>query len=133
MKQEFYRGFGKTTTTAEVLKVVEKLDIKGYIKDFHRNSNGDYNHLMNFFIWRRVKDKKPKSEYIRLTLMCEGRHEDVLFYWDLELSFKPFAYAHNHRENARIRSEKFKESETDKYYNYFLNMVDRIKGVERWG
>lgn len=77
----------------------------------------------NFFIWKNG----TKSEYIRLSLHRNSWNEDPLFYWDLELSFKPFNYKHNHRENAHIQSEYFKAENEEAFYNYFLNMLDRIK------
>jgi hypothetical protein len=128
-KQEFNFGFGRTKTTEDVLRIVNNLNLKGYtsvIKD--KNSYDIYNYLNNFFIWRKLKNNKPQHEYIRLTLMCQGYNEKTLFYWDLEKSFKPFNWNHNHRENAHIKSESFTEKEKDKYYNYFLNMINELRG-----
>jgi hypothetical protein len=122
-KEEFNNMPYGTRTTQEVLKIVEKLKIKGYTLMKIKNSNGDYNYLKNFFIWK----KDNKHEYIRLILQSEGFHEKILFYWNLETSFKPFRYNHNHRENANITSEKFKGNDADRYFNYFKNMVDIIK------
>ena len=50
-------------------------------------------------------------------------NKDTLFYWDLEPDFKPFS----NKENIRHQSEKFKADEEDKFYNYFLSMIEMIK------
>ena len=126
-KESFDYGCLGTRTTAELLRIVEKLNFKGYEQHFKRNPNGDYNHLRNFFIWKR-KDKA--HEYLRITLMSEDNR--TLFYWNLETSFKPFAYKHNHRENANITSERFKANENDKYFNFFINILDRARGFTEW-
>lgn len=116
----FYNGVFSTITTSDVLNAVMHKNIKGYEKHFHKNSNGDYNHLMNFFIW---KHKEKKSRYIRITLIGDNKK----FYWNLERDFRPFAYKHNHRDGANEKSEIFLYDENDKYYNYLLNMLDRLK------
>lgn len=116
MKEEFNKMPYGTVTENRVLKVVEDLRFKGYYLIHTKN---------NFFIWQ----KQNKKEFIRLTLINTGWHEDLKFYWDLELSFKPFAYKHNHREGANEQSEYFKGNDEDKYFNYLLNMIDRIKEV----
>jgi hypothetical protein len=112
-------SYNKNTTDIKFLKVISNLDLKGY----ELIKYSDY-----FFIWQKINNKKPISEYIRLTLI---RSNDTFysnkFYWDLELSFKPFAYKHNHRDNSHLKSELFLYDELDKFYNYFLNMIDRIK------
>lgn len=110
--------YNKNITALEFLKVVGNLNLKDYVLINEREYN---------FIFQRIKNKKAISDYIRLTLMRTGEKENILFYWDLELSFKPFAYKHNHRENAHIQSEYFKFNDTEKCFNYFLNMIDRIK------
>jgi len=119
-KEEFDKGCYGTQTTPAVLKIVENLKFKGYTYLSDRRGNKE-----NFFIWKRT-DKA--HEYLRVTLMSED-NDNKLFYWNLETSFKPFAYKHNHRKNANIQSERFKASETDKYLNYFLNIVDRARVV----
>ena len=73
----------------------------------------------NFFIWK----KGTTSNYIRLALQRAGEN---YFVWDLETSFKPYNYKHNHRQDAHIRSEIFKDSENEKAYNYFLNLLGRV-------
>ena len=105
--------YNKNTTGEEFLKVVRGLKIKGFklIKD-----------RGYFFIWAN----EHLSEYVRLTLMRTEADKEILFYWDLELSFKPFAYKHNHRNNAHIQSEYFNFKDTEKCYNYFLNLIDKI-------
>lgn len=106
--------YNMNRTRLKFLNIVQGLKLKGYqlIRDKE-----------NFFIWK----KGEKSEYIRLSLHTT-RGKEPLFYWDLELSFKPFSYKHNHRDGAHIQSEYFKASDTDKFYNYFLNMIDKVKG-----
>lgn len=104
--------YNKNPTESKFLSRVENLKLKGYTLIKTKD---------NFFIWKKGK----KSEYIRLTLM--QNYQIKCFFWDLELSFKPFAYKHNHRENAHIKSECFNSDELNKFYNYFLNMLDRIK------
>lgn len=126
-KEEFDYGMLGTRTTAELLRIVQKLNFRGYVQHFQKNGNGDYNHLRNFFIWKR-KDKT--HEYLRITLMSEGWNENKVYWWNLENSFKPFAYKHNHRENANIQSERFRAEDTDRYLNYFKNIVDRAGEVE---
>lgn len=74
----------------------------------------------NFFIWQ----SRNGRHYKRLTLIREGWHNNTFFYWNYEPDFKPFS----DKENINIRSETFKADETDKFYNYFLNMLDIIKG-----
>ena len=111
-------GF-KTETTQELLKIVEKINFKGYEQYFKKNPNGDYNHMQNFFIWK----KKNKSEYIRITLLKSAQG----FYWNLEKSFKPNCWKHNHKENANIKSDFFKSSDNERYLNYFKNIVGLIK------
>ena len=102
-------------TESKFLREIQNIKIRDYalirIKD-------------NFFIWKANKG----THYIRLTLMREGWHDETFFYWNLERDFKPFNYKHNHREDANEKSETFKANETDKFYNYFLNMVDKLKG-----
>ena len=98
-------------TPEEILSIVNSFKIKGY--KLHKTNEC-------FIIWAKVK---PKHHYIRLTLI----RSDNVFYWNLEKDFIPFNYKHNHRENANIKSEKFKATETDKFFNYFLNMIDMIK------
>ena len=100
------------------LKVVKNLKIKG----FSLVGDSDL-----FFRWKNDK----KAEYIRLTLISEGWHEKRVYFWNLELSFEPFNYKHNHRENANIKSECFKETETDKSFNYFLNLIAIIEKVTK--
>lgn len=102
-------------TEKKFLKEIEKIKLNNY--DLIKTEE-------NFFIWK----KKDKKDFIRLCLMRKGFH-NIVYYWNLELSFKPFAYKHNHRENANLKSEEFKQDDTNKYFNYFLNMLDKIKGV----
>lgn len=102
----------------KILNVVKDIKIKNYtlIKS-----------VDNLFIWKL----KDKGEYIRLCLISSGWHENKVYYWNLELSFKPFNYKHNHRENAEVKSLEFKEIETDKCFNYFLNLVAIIKEARK--
>ena len=104
---------------SKFIKVAENLKIKGFSLVGKDNL---------FFRWKNNK----KTEYMRLTLINQGWHENKVFYWNLETSFKPFKYKYNHRENANIKSEYFKENETDKSFNFFLNLVDLIKKRQRW-
>ena len=116
-----------TITTKEVLKVIESLKLRGYTPLKNKNSNGDYNYLMNFFIFK----KNNKKEYIRLTLLNEGWHEKILFYWNLELSFKPFGIKHNQKMADKglnnIKSITFKINDGRMYYVYFIDMINKIK------
>ena len=116
--------FGYTTeTTEEVLKIVEKLKLTGYQKNFKRNSNRDYNHLQNFFIWK----SKTSQEFLRICLISEGWHNERVFSWSVEFSFKPFRYKHNHRRGAKWKSEGFKGGEEEVYLNEFIKATKIIK------
>ena len=109
-------------TEERFLKVVENLKLKSYklIK------TKEY-----FFIWVKLsKNKKPISNYIRLTLQ---KTRENLFYWDLELSFKPFNYKHNHRDKAHIQSEYFNSKAEDLFYDRFLEMIEKIKNYVKGG
>jgi len=118
----------KTETTEELLKIVRDLNFKGFEQYFKRNTNGDFNHLQNFFIWK--KKEKGNSEYLRITLLSNNlRNEELLFYWNLETSFKPFAYKHNHREKANIQSKTFKPNDNKNYLIEFLNIVKEAKDI----
>jgi len=101
-------------TKQEFLNIVENLNLKGYTLIRTRE---------NFFIWKKGKT----NNFIRLTLLKTGWNENTLFYWDLETSFKPFSYKHNHRQGANIQSELFKPNAEDSFYDRFLEMIDKIK------
>jgi hypothetical protein len=81
----------------------------------------------NFFIWK----SKKGNRYKRLCLIRKHANINgelgILFYWNYESDFIPSSYKHNHRENANQKSETFQAKEEDKFYNYFLNMLDIIK------
>lgn len=122
-QEEFNKMPYGTKTTSEVLSIVEHLNLRSYKLIKTPNTYGIYNYKQNFFIWKH----NTKKVYIRLTLISEGWNDKTLFYWNLETSYKPFNYKWNHRENANTISEKFKGNDTDRYLNYFKNMVDIIK------
>jgi hypothetical protein len=108
--------YNRNITEERFLNIIENLKLKNYklIK------TKEY-----FFIFQKLtKNKKPAHEYIRLTLM---RTEDILFYWDLETSFKPYNYKHNHRDKAHIQSQYFNADSNINFFNEFLNMIDIIK------
>ncbi|HEY0087409.1 MAG TPA: hypothetical protein VGB37_01120 [Candidatus Lokiarchaeia archaeon] len=115
-----------TETTKELLRIVENLNFKGY--EFLKNSgscwSGDkriLNKDINFFIWK----KKGKSEYIRITLLSNRyprSKEELLFYWNLEPSFKPFRYKHNHRAGSNIKSNFFKPNDDETYIKEFKEL-----------
>lgn len=103
-------------TRPEVLKLIDGLNIKNYILIRTKE---------NFFIWQKVRNKKPVSDYIRLTL--GQSHENGLFFWDLELSFKPFAYKHNHRKDAHIKSVPFKYDDYASFISTLNIMLRTIR------
>lgn len=103
-------------TTKEVLKIVENLKLKGYEFLSKRAGNQE-----NFFVW-----KKGNHEYLRLTLLGIGFKQDKV-YWNLEYSFKPFNYKHNHKEGSKYQSEVFDIKARDLYLSRFLDMVEEIK------
>ena len=104
----------KDKTSDKVLQVINDLELKGYkLKRSHEN----------FIIWQL----EDKPRYIRLCLISTGWHEEKSYYWNLELDFRPFKYEHNQKQN-KYTSEKFKPNEEERYFNYFLNMIDRIQG-----
>lgn len=116
MKEEFnFNPYGNKTTK-EVLKAVNSLKFKGYTFLNERAGNKE-----NFFIWK----ENNKDNYIRLCLIEKGFTN--VFFWNLETSFKPFAYKHNHRKDANIKSNTFKSNDLNEYYTYFLEMVNKIK------
>jgi hypothetical protein len=96
-----------------ILNIVTANKIKGY--DLIKTELCDY----PFFVWQKLKNKKRVSEYIRLVVVSNS---DNLNYWNLERSFKPFNYKHNHREGANIKSQSFKRGDLDKEYSYFINL-----------
>ena len=108
----------KDITQNKFLKEVEKIKLKDY--ELIKTKE-------NFFIWKRLN----KSDYIRLCLIWKNYpHNKEVFYWNLELSFKPMRYKHNHRENANIRSLTFKNNDTKLFFKYFLKMISKIKGSD---
>lgn len=117
-EKEFNWGYYGTRTTPELLKIAEQQKFKGY--EYMQDRKGNE---QNFFIWK----KKGKSEYIRVVM--QSLADRTLFYWNLETSFKPFAYKHNHRENANIKSQCFKSSEHEKYISEFLKIIIVCKEV----
>lgn len=108
----------KTKTEEEVLKVVENLKFKGYKLLKNKNSNGDFNHLQNFFIW-----EKTPNHFLRLCLISEGWHEEKVFYWSLDFNFIPF----NKKKCDKWRSEKFKGTAEDLYLIRFYEAIKQIK------
>ena len=112
-------------TTDELLKVVENLGFKGYEKHFNKNPNQDYNHLQNFFIWK----KKDKKEFIRVCLILNGFHEKKVFYWAVDFNFKPF----NKKKCDKWESEIFKGTARDLYLSRFEEAVLKIKEFLKGG
>jgi len=98
-------------TESKFLNKIKEIKIKGY--DLIKTED-------NFFIWKR---KNKGKHYKRLCLIRSGFQDKTLFYWNYEPDFKPFSK----KENINIKGESFKFNETEKFYNYFLNMLDKIK------
>ena len=113
-------------TTKQLLNIIENLKFKGYVKHFNKNSNGDYNHMQNFFIWKR---KNRGHEYLRVCLMSKGFHSKQVFYWAIDFNFVPF----NKKKCDKWESKKFKESEKDLYLNYFGEAVNSIRDYVKGG
>lgn len=103
--------------TDKMLNIVKSLKLKGYTLKKTQDC---------FFIWEA---EKPKHSYIRLTLIRHGFNDNTKWYWNLEIDFRPFKYKHNHRDGANEQSPEFTSNEEDKYFNFFLNMIDRIKSM----
>ena len=99
-------------TPQHYLNIVRRIKIKGYtlLKD------DDY-----FFRWK----KDDKKEYIRLTLI--NNIGIKLSYWNLELSFKPFKYKHNHRKDSNIKSLTFEGNDELLKFNEFIKMLNKIE------
>jgi len=110
-----------SNTIKEILNITENLNFKGYDKHFHRNTNGDYNHKQNFFIWK----KKGKKEYLRIALM-ESFHKPK--YWSVDFNFKPF----NIKKCDKWKSDFINTEEEE--INYFkkaikeINIFIKVKG-----
>ena len=112
-------------TSKELLKIVEKLNFKGYEQHFLKNSNGDLNILKNFFIWK----KTGKKEFIRITLLNNFKPrmtEELLYFWNGQF-FKPFNYKHNHKKENSFNSISFKPNDKEAYLSRFLEAVKQIK------
>lgn len=108
-------------TTKELFKIVENLKFKGYTFLKERAGNNK-----NFFVWK----KTDRKEYLRITLLSnrEPRQEtELLFYWCLEFSFKPFCYNHNHKAGAKWYSEPFNSKAEDLYLSRFFEAIKQIK------
>lgn len=108
-----------TRSTKEALKLIEDIRLDGY--DLLKEREG---HKQNFFIWK----KKNKSEYLRITLI--PKHRDGLFYWNLEKSFKPFAWKYNNKMTEKginnIKSNGFKGNSSD-YLTELQGMIKLLK------
>ena len=113
-------------THKDILKILEDLNFKGYEKHFNKNSNGDYNHLQNFFIWKR---KNRGHEYLRVCLMSKGWYEKKVYYWAVDFNFVPF----NKKKCDKWKSKEFKGSQEDLYFKYFDEAVLKIKEFLKGG
>ena len=119
--------FGYYTKTNEaVLKIVEKREFKGYEKHFLKNSNGDYNHRQNFFIWKK---KNTNKQYLRICLISKGWNKEKVFYWVVDFNFKPF----NKKKCDKWESEKFKGKENNIYLKQFEKSVLKIREFLKGG
>lgn len=116
--QEFDFGYF-TKTTQRVLHLIQKTVLNGYTRQFKRNSNGDFNHFQNFFIYK----KDNKKEYIRIILIRDGDY----FNWSVEFSFKPFNYKHNHKEENHFKTDWFKSNDNKRYYEEFEECIEQVK------
>ena len=83
-----------------------------------------------FYVWQKIKNKKPVSEYIRIVLINDPAFSQD-YYWNLETSFKPFKHKWNSRPLANRKSSIFTDKEPDKAYNYFLNLFDMLNHLKR--
>lgn len=101
-------------TSGEVMDLLKGILIDGYESHFEKNSNGDYNHLQNFFIWK----KKDKKEYIRICLIGGF---DKVYYWSVDFNFKPF----NKKKCKKWSSEKFQTNED--YLELFKKAVEEVE------
>ena len=113
--------YGRYTTT-EAQEEIRELNnsLKDYSLLKHKNSNGDYNHLQNFFIFRY----KKKSQYIRICLISEGWHDKKVFYWSVDSCFKPFT---KNTQNKKFKSQFFKGSAEDLYLIYLNECIKFIR------
>lgn len=117
--QEFDFGYF-TKTTQRVIHITQRTVFKGYARQFKQNSNGDYNHNQNFFIWKR----DGKNEYIRI---CLSRNKNS-FHWLVDFSFKPSNYKHNHKPENHYKTLNFLGSCGESYYKEFEECLEIIKG-----
>lgn len=108
-----------TKTTQRVHHLIQKTVLEGYTRQFKKDSDGDFNHNQNFFIWK----KDYKNEYIRVCLVRDGD----FFKWSVEFSYKPHNYKHNHKEDNHYKTSNFKGSNCGSYYEEFLECLEIIK------